>query len=163
MPFAIARPTIDKPTDDLLFPSHEHKFYKQTISLEIWAWMQRRALSLLNNAQQVVHVSVRQHWEKIIKGKIPFKLRLVDYKAPPSFDEAFDAALEEALNDEPEKEVEICSIADLEKELNITKKIPVREGVPPLPGSWAFDGENATTDEGKALLERIKVTALSGP
>ena len=58
---------------NLLYPQYAYKF--QTIPVDVWAIVQRRAAALL--AEDTGTASVRAHWRDIIDGKVPFGMNIV--------------------------------------------------------------------------------------
>lgn len=57
----------------LLYPQYAESF--QTVRPSTWAWVQTEAQRLLQ-ASGPVHSEVRQHWEAIVAGTVPFGLRV---------------------------------------------------------------------------------------
>lgn len=60
--------------DDLLYPQMEYKF--RSISSNVWKAVQKKAAELLAGSNGVD--SVREHWQSIVDGKIPFGLTIED-------------------------------------------------------------------------------------
>lgn len=56
--------------DDMLYPQYDHKFAK-TISSHAWKSIQKEAKERLAEKNHT-HPAVREHWESIVKGEIPF-------------------------------------------------------------------------------------------
>lgn len=58
--------------NDMLYPQCEYKF-ENTISAETFEWLQEEAQKRLRDADgQHVHPDVKQHWESIVAGNVPF-------------------------------------------------------------------------------------------
>lgn len=56
--------------DEMLYPQYEYKFDKK-LKKSTWELMQKRAKELLEE-KGFVHPDVKNHWESIAQGKIPF-------------------------------------------------------------------------------------------
>lgn len=56
--------------DDMLYPQYDYKFEKR-ISLDTWAAIQKAAKENLEN-ETYAHPTVREHWQSIVDGKVPF-------------------------------------------------------------------------------------------
>jgi hypothetical protein len=57
----------------MLFPQHDHDF-AQTISADIWKWLQEEAQKKLGEPGGADHV--RAHWQSIVDGVVPFGYRV---------------------------------------------------------------------------------------
>lgn len=56
--------------DDMLYPQYDYKFEKR-ISLDTWAAIQNAAKENLED-ETYAHPTVREHWQSIVDGKVPF-------------------------------------------------------------------------------------------
>ena len=63
--------------DDFLYPQYEEKFSK-TIKRSIWEKIQKEAKEKLNACDEWVSLSVKQHWENIVNGAVPFGYTIVE-------------------------------------------------------------------------------------
>lgn len=57
--------------DEMLYPQYEYKFDKK-LKKSTWELMQKRAKELLEEEKDFLHPAVKDHWESIAQGKIPF-------------------------------------------------------------------------------------------
>lgn len=65
---------------DMLYPQYNDKFQK-VITKDVWKWLQERAkeeLEKTNNPDAMVSSSVRQHWQYIVDGAVPFGYTVVE-------------------------------------------------------------------------------------
>lgn len=63
--------------DDLLYPQYEEKFDKK-ISKEVWKSLQKEAESQLKDRKNAAHPDVKQHWQSIVDGHVPFGFEVED-------------------------------------------------------------------------------------
>lgn len=57
--------------DDMLYPQYEYNFEK-VISAETWEALQKTAKAKLDEDDGFVCGSVRNHWQSIVDGHVPF-------------------------------------------------------------------------------------------
>lgn len=57
--------------DDFLYPQYEYK-YDKVISEHTWTAIQEEARKLLDENDRYVCREVKQHWESIVNGVVPF-------------------------------------------------------------------------------------------
>jgi len=62
--------------ENLLYPQYHKKF--TTISKDTWEWLQKKAQENLDERDDFACLEVKQHWQSIIDGNIPFGLKLGD-------------------------------------------------------------------------------------
>lgn len=62
--------------NDYLYPQYADKF--TTMDLDIWEWVQNKAKENLENKEIDAHPNVVAHWEKIVRGLVPFGLTLAE-------------------------------------------------------------------------------------
>lgn len=63
--------------DDILYPQYEEKFDRK-ISKRIWESLQNEAESRLKERANAVHPDVKQHWQSIVDGHVPFGFKVED-------------------------------------------------------------------------------------
>ena len=63
--------------DDFLYPQYGDK-YDKVISERIWAAIQEEARKLLDKDEGHACPEVRQHWESIVNGVVPFGYKVKD-------------------------------------------------------------------------------------
>lgn len=57
--------------DDMLYPQYEYRFEK-TISPGNWESVQKKAQKLLDDDKGLAGLLVKEHWQDIVDGKVPF-------------------------------------------------------------------------------------------
>jgi len=62
------------PFQNMLYPQYESHF--TTIPGDTWKWIQKEAKERLEQADEHTHESVRNHWESITNGVVPFGYRV---------------------------------------------------------------------------------------
>lgn len=66
--------------DDMLYPQYDHKFQK-TIDSDTWEWLQEQAKVRMYDCEisnSSASKSVRDHWQSIMDGKVPFGYTVKD-------------------------------------------------------------------------------------
>ena len=62
--------------DDFLYPQYGYK-YEKTITKDIWRNIQKQAKENLEENKDA-HEKVREHWQSIVDGIVPFDYKVVD-------------------------------------------------------------------------------------
>jgi len=73
---AIAEPTREFELD-MAYPQYHYKYDNATITTRTWIKLQEYVLNDVNNSSVLKHSHVVEHHEDILKGVVPFGMKIV--------------------------------------------------------------------------------------
>lgn len=72
----IAEPTREF-EEDMAYPQYHYKYDNVTITTRTWVKLQEYVLDDMNNSNVPKHIHVAEHHENILKGIVPFGMKIV--------------------------------------------------------------------------------------